>query len=56
MQDRISTIKNTEYLLNLPSIIVEMSVSKLLHIMSAQIININKTLLNYILCQYQYKF
>ena len=49
MQDRISIIKNHKYLLNLPSIIVEMSVSKLLHIMSVQIIDINKTLLNYIL-------
>ena len=56
MQDRVSIIINHEYLMNLPFIIVEMFVSNMLHIISAQIIDINKTLLNYILRQYQYIF
>ena len=46
MQVNISLVKNPENLINLPSTIVEMSVSNMLVILFAPIININKDLFN----------
>ena len=48
---RISLIKKTEYLIDLPSIIAEITVFSRLHNLSAQIIDMNKTLFNYKLGQ-----
>ena len=49
---RISFIKQTDYLINLPSIIAEITVFSRLDNLSSQIINMNKTVFNYKLGQY----